>query len=136
MTHYSPFLLRVSVGLIMAFAHGLPKLQKYDRLATSFPNPLFLGSELSLILVIFAELICSLLLVLGVASRLILIPLIIDMAVAAFIFHSSHPFSKMELSLIFLVCFVCLFISGAGAFRIKLTSLANKFPKLAWWLDA
>ena len=59
------FIFRIFVSIIMIFLHGLPKLQKVDMLINWFPNPIGLGSELSLYLVIFAELFCAILIITG-----------------------------------------------------------------------
>ena len=77
--------------------HGIPKLQKFDYLSTVFPDPLGVGAYVSLCLVIFAEVFCSILLITGTTVRLASIPLIITMFVASFIIHANDPVSKIEL---------------------------------------
>ena len=57
--------LRVFVGLTMLLAHGWPKLAGFSTKAAKFPDPLGVGSEASLVLAIFAEVFCSILLALG-----------------------------------------------------------------------
>jgi len=113
------FLLRLFPSLFMALLHGLPKFNKIDMLVTRFPDPIGLGSALSLYLVIFAELGCSILLILGLYTRLATIPLIFTMGVAAFIFHFNDPVSKIELPVIYLIIYVALFIMGPGKFALK-----------------
>ena len=113
------FLLRLFPSLFMALLHGLPKLNKMDMLITRFPDPIGLGSALSLYLVIFAELGCSILLMLGSYTRLATIPLIFTMGIAAFVFHFNDPVSKIELPVIYLVIYVVLFIMGPGKFALK-----------------
>ena len=111
-------LLRISIPTLMLVNHGLGKLQRYEKISTKFPDPLGIGSPLSLILVIFAEVFCSLLVALGLGTRFFTIPLIITMFVACFIFHAGDPFVKKELSLIFLLCFTTLFFTGSGGFGL------------------
>lgn len=103
------FVFRVFLGLSMLYAHGLPKLKKYTQLSSSFPDPLGIGSKISLLLVIFAEVICSIFLVLGFKTRLSLIPLIITMLVAAFIVHLDDPYSKKEMALLYLFGYITIF---------------------------
>ena len=62
-------LLRISIPTLMLVNHGLGKLQRYEKISTKFPDPLGIGSPLSLILVIFAEVFCSLLVALGLGTR-------------------------------------------------------------------
>lgn len=111
--------LRVSVSIMM-LVHGLPKLIKFQILLARFPNPFFLGSEITLVVAVFAEVFCSLFLILGLFNRLSLLPLIITM-LGAQVFHIADPFSKKELSLLYLICYVVLLGFGLGEFRLKLS---------------
>ena len=58
------FLLRIAVSLLM-LSHGVPKALEYQTLIHDFPDPLNVGTEVSLQLVLFAEIGCSALLILG-----------------------------------------------------------------------
>lgn len=111
-------LLRVGLGLMMAFSHGYPKLMAYSDKADSFPDPIGVGSEFSLILTIFAEFICGILLALGALTRLVLIPLIITMVTAVFVIHADDPFSKQEFGLLYLIPFITILFTGAGKYSI------------------
>lgn len=110
--------LRLFFGISMALAHGLPKLQRFSELQTSFPDPLGMGSLLSLSFAIFAELACALAVALGLLFRLSLLPLIITMVVAAFIVHGHDPFNKQELALAYLSVYVALIFAGPGRFSV------------------
>ena len=114
-----PLILRLSLGPIMLISHGLPKLTNYSSLKSSFPDPLGVTSQLSLALVIFSEVICSILLILGIKTRLFTIPLIITMAVAAFIIHAGDPWQKQEFPIIYLAGYISLLFTGGGKFSIK-----------------
>ncbi|MCA9394238.1 MAG: DoxX family protein [Candidatus Omnitrophica bacterium] len=120
MAEFGIFLLRVTVGALMVFGHGWPKFQKV--LAgdpVKFPDPLGLGGDLSFYLVVGAEFFCSILLILGLFTRLSLIPLAFTMCVAAFIQHSGDPFPKVELPLLYLGAYLTLLCTGAGSFRLQ-----------------
>lgn len=107
-------LLRLGIGGTMLFAHGLSKLQKYGEMKDFFPDPLGLGSQLSLTFAIGAEFFCSVLLVLGFATRLVSLPLMFTMLTAFFIFHADDPWQKKELAFVYLVPFLTLFFTGPG----------------------
>ena len=119
----------------MFWFHGLGKLERYSRLMTRFPDPLGIGNEYSLMLVIFAEVICSFFVIIGLFTRLALIPLIITMAVAFFIIHADDPFLKKELSFLFLTGFSALFFAGSGYLHIKLPIFKPKSKFLRWLLE-
>lgn len=111
-------ILRVWVGLILAFQHGLGKLTSFAQRSESFADPLGVGSPISLSLVVFAEFFCSLALVLGLFTRAAVIPLIITMLVAAFVIHGDDPFGRKELALMFLGPFIAFLFTGPGKFSL------------------
>jgi putative oxidoreductase len=106
----------ISGGVILT--HGLPKLQKILAGNFQFADPIGLGAEASLYFSAFAEVICALLVVLGLLSRIALIPLLINLSVAFFIFHAADNFAIKELPLLFLGMFLVLFFTGPGRFSI------------------
>jgi putative oxidoreductase len=111
-------ILRVFPALMMLLSHGLPKIENFSTLKDSFPDPLGLGSSLSLGLTIFAEVVCAALLVLGVFTRFMAVPLLVTMIVAAFIVHSADPWSKKEFALLFAIPCLSLIFTGPGRFSL------------------
>jgi putative oxidoreductase len=63
-----------------------------------------------------AEFFCALLVVLGLATRLAAIPLVFTMAIAAFVVNGSAPWGEKELPLLYLIPFLMLVFTGAGAY--------------------
>lgn len=115
--HFALLLLRLAVGAFM-LTHGYGKLQQMLDGNFQFADPIGLGAGISLGLAVFAEFFCSLLLILGIGTRLAAIPLIITMAVAAFIAHGADPFGRKEMALLYLVIYVVLFLTGSGKFSV------------------
>ncbi len=111
-------ILRAGVAFLM-LSHGLPKLAKLlSGGEIKFPDPLGIGSKISFILVVFAEAVCSALILIGLATRLATIPLIINMLVIIFIVHAADPFAKIEVSVFYLLVYLVLLISGSGRYSI------------------
>ncbi len=110
-------LSRLAIGVIM-LSHGLPKLSTLLAGNVQFADPFGLGPTASLALVVFAEAVCSFLLILGMATRLATIPLIITMLVAIFYAHGSDPFQKKELAVVYLIIFIGFLITGPGRYSI------------------
>lgn len=110
-------LLRVGVGCLM-LVHGVAKIQGFSDLSAVFPDPIGLGSKLSLILAIGAEVGASLLLMVGLASRLAAIPLAFTMLVALFLVHAEDPWKVKELAAMFLLVYVTLLVTGPGRFSL------------------
>ena len=105
--------------------HGYPKLMNFSSMKDSFPDPLHIGSTLSLAGTIGAEFFCALLVLLGIATRLAAVPVVFAMSVAVFIVHASDGLQKKELGILYGLMYLALAFMGGGAF-----SLGNKFPKL------
>ena len=123
--NWSSLILRVGLGALM-IPHGYVKLTRFDGLSERFMDFMGLGSYTSLVLAIFAELVCSILLILGFTTRAILIPLIITMLTAAFIAHAGDPLGDKEHSLMYLIGYLAIFIMGAGKYSIDALLFRNR----------
>lgn len=111
-------LFRIVFGLFMLVGHGWGKLMAFSDKAAAFPDPLGIGSELSMGSAIFCEVVCSALVVLGLATRFAVLPLVFTMVIAAFVVHGGDPFATKELALIYLFAFALLFFTGPGSLSI------------------
>lgn len=116
MENFGLFILRVIPASFMLLAHGWGKLVSFPERMTQFADPLGVGSPASLTLVVFAEVVCSVLLILGIGTRLAAIPLLITMLVAGFIIHAADPWAKQEFALLYGTIFLTLFFTGGGRF--------------------
>lgn len=111
-------LLRVSIAAFM-ITHGWPKLSKL--LAggeIQFGDPIGLGPALSLVLAVFAEVVCSILIGIGLGTRLATLPLMFTMLVAAFIAHGPDPFGRKEAALLYFLIYLTLFVTGSGKYSL------------------
>ena len=108
--------LRVFFGILF-LTHGLDKLMNLNTLSNTYPSVLGLGGYTTLMITIFAEFCCSLFLITGLLERILVVPMIIAMAVAFFDVHDAMM-PEGELSLIYLIMFFILFITGPGKFSI------------------
>ena len=132
-TAYSLLLLafRILFGSLLMM-HGIQKLTHFSEMSASFPDPLGVGSHVSLGLAIFGELFCSLGFILGVLYRLAMIPMIFTMCVAFFVIHGGDPFATKELAFVYLAVFVLMYIAGPGKFafdRIIAVKLSDSYTR-------
>ena len=107
-------MLRFGAGGFLFFGHGLPKLIHWSERVHKFANPIGLGPEVSFALVVFAEVVCALAVLLGLATRIAAAPIVFFLLVGAFIQSGAEPFADKELALIYLVPFVALMLTGGG----------------------
>ena len=112
------FLLRVSLGLGMILAHGWPKLMHFSQIAGKFADPLGLGAPLSLALIVFAEVFCAGLVVLGVFTRLASLPVVFGMGVVVFVTQHGDVLGKAETAALYGLGFLVLAIGGGGSFSL------------------
>lgn len=109
---------RVGIAALM-LTHGLPKLAMlFSGNPVQFPPVMGMSAELSLGLTVFAEVFCSILILVGAGTRLAVVPLAITMLVAALVIHGADPFAKKEMALLFLLGYVVLLIAGSGKYSV------------------
>lgn len=121
-------ILRVWLGVCMLTLHGWGKLMNFSDRAGSFSDPLGIGSQASLVLAIFGEVVCSILLALGLMTRFAATAGAITMAVAFFMAHGgklSGP-GNGEMAFIYLMGYVVILVAGPGRFALDTKCLGNK----------
>ncbi|MGZ8536894.1 MAG: DoxX family protein [Flavisolibacter sp.] len=109
---------RVAISALM-LTHGIPKLQMlFSGEPVKFLSVLGMSPELSLGLTVFAEVVCSIFLLVGFATRLAAIPLIITMLIAALLIHAADPIAIKEPALHYLLVYVVLLLAGSGKYSM------------------
>lgn len=116
--NFGIFVLRVSVGSLMLLGHGLPKLMDYHDNYDSFPDPLGIGNNISFFFTVFAEVVCSGALILGLFTRLAVIPLIATMLIAILVIHVDDPWPKKEFAIMYLLPYITLYFTGSGEYSM------------------
>jgi putative oxidoreductase len=110
-------ILRIGIAFLLA-RHGFDKLKDLLAGTTDFPDPLHVGGQLSLALIVFAEFFCSIFLALGLFTRFALMVLMAAMVVIIIIVHAGTPLNDREEALLFLLPYITLFCTGAGRFSL------------------
>lgn len=123
--------VRIFIGFAM-LSHGFPKLQQLlEGGEIKFFDFIELGPKISLILTVFAEFVCSILLILGLFTRVATGFLIFTMAIAAFVVHGADLFEKRELSLLYLSVYLLIVSFGAG--KISVDYMIEKRKRSSDW---
>ncbi len=125
-TDLASLVLRLGLGLMMIFGHGLGKLQSLIGGNVEFVSLFGLPPEVNLTLAMLAEFLASIFVVIGFKSRLASIPVIITMFVAAFVVHWQDAFFMMnaggggskEFAMIYLVGFLAIALLGSGKYSL------------------
>ncbi|WP_447784473.1 DoxX family protein [Pseudomonas germanica] len=111
--------LRVSGGLFLLWVHGLPKLLDFTAQLQLIEDPFHLGSHLTLILAIFAEVLCPLLIVVGLLARLACVPILFVLLVALLVVHPQWSVAEGQFGWLLLILFSTVLIAGPGRLAIS-----------------
>ena len=109
-------LLRLWLGGSMVWLHGWGKLMALFAGKLSFPDPLGIGETPSFLLTIFAEVICSVLLIVGLWTRWAAFVLAFTMGVAFFVVNNANLKGNGELAWLYFGGYLVVFAAGAGRF--------------------
>ena len=120
--------IRAVFGFMLFYFYGLDKLKNFSNHAASFPDPLHISHRISLILVIFSEFLCSILVALGFLTRFAALVLVIEFGVAGFLVHRGHVPTMNgtlhEQVWLYLAAFFSILMVGPG--RISVDSAMGK----------
>lgn len=110
--------LRITAGGGMLWLHGWPKLMHFSERMDRFADPFGLGPAVSLTLIVFAEVVCAALVLLGLWTRAAVIPLLIGMGTVAFVVKGGDPVGEKELALVYLAMYLVLLLTGSGRYSV------------------
>jgi len=110
--------LRIFTGVLMIAGHGWGKITKFETRFHTFSDPLGVGNEISYILAVTAEFVCSLLIIFGLFTRIAVIPPAITMIVAAFVVHGDDPWNKKEMAILYFIAYIVMLICGPGKYSV------------------
>ena len=128
-------LIRIIIGVLMAF-YGYQKLINFETMAaTDFWSKevslLGMTGKIPLALTVFAELFCSLFLILGLFTKWALVPLLICMGyiiacIAKFeVIYSGDNGIEMNTAFIYFIIYLSIFLTGPGNYSLDY-KIANR----------
>ncbi|MDD0842722.1 DoxX family protein [Pseudomonas sp. Gutcm_11s] len=107
-------LLRVGAALLLLLVHGLPKALDWSGELQRIEDPFGLGAALTLSLALFAEVLCPLLLILGIWARLACLPVMAVLLVSLAVVHPEWSLEQGQFAWLLLVLYAGLALSGPG----------------------
>ena len=107
-------------GLSLFLKHGLEKLTGYSRMVQHFPDPIHVGAHAGLAFALLSDGICSVLVLIGLATRPASAVILTNLLVAFFFVHHAAFFSDghVELVAIYIIVFATLVFTGPGRFSV------------------
>ncbi|MGF6899667.1 DoxX family protein [Paraburkholderia sp. GAS348] len=110
--------LRVAASVLVLIVHGLPKAMHYTSQLAAIEDPLHLGKTLTLSFAIFAEVLCPVLMIAGIATRLAALPIIVISLMALTLVHPEWTLDQAQFAWMLLILFGTIVIGGAGRYRV------------------
>jgi putative oxidoreductase len=118
-TNFGLLVLRTA-ALSLFLRHGLEKLTGYSTMVQHFPDPIHIGAHASLAFALLSDGICSVLVLIGFATRFAAAVILINLLVAFFFVHHAAYFSNghVELVALYIIIFATLLFTGPGRFSV------------------
>jgi len=114
--------LRLTAAIPLFLKHGTEKLFRFHHMMGFFPNPLHAGVLPSLLFATLSDGICSVLIMIGLATRWAALICFINIFVALVFVHHFVLFGPQgdhgEAMLLYLAAMATLFLSGAGKYSV------------------
>jgi putative oxidoreductase len=112
--------LRLWFGFSLFLRHGWEKIATFSQMAAHFPDPIGIGSAPSLVFALLSDAICSILVMLGVATRLASLVIAVNTLVAFVLVHHATLLGPRSGETPYLYAGACLalFLAGAGRYSI------------------
>jgi putative oxidoreductase len=111
--------LRLVISFTMLGKHALHKISDFSAMKDIFPDPLHIGSTMSLISAIVVENVFSVLLILGIYARFAAFALFMNLLVIwALVYHFSIATDHHEFVVFYLVGYFALTFTGAGKYSL------------------
>jgi putative oxidoreductase len=110
--------LRLGACGLLIVQHGWPKLAHFAERSHRFSDPLHIGRPLSLALAVFAEVVCAAFVLVGFATRIAVIPMLILFGVIVFIVTAGQPLDEREMGMLYGVLVLAIALLGPGRYSI------------------
>jgi len=114
--------LRVAGVLPLLLKHGLEKVFTFSAMAAHFPDPLYIGRLHSLLFAMLSDAICTVLLILGLATRWAALVCLINLGVAWAFVHHFQFFGRGadhgEVMVVYMAIMLTLLLAGAGKYSM------------------
>ncbi|HZU26062.1 MAG TPA: DoxX family protein [Bryobacteraceae bacterium] len=112
--------LRLWLGITLFLGHGMEKIRHFSAMAAHFPDPVHIGPVPSLAFALLSDAICSVLAMIGVATRLAALIITVNTGVAFTLVHHmrfSGP-GGGELPWVYMGGYLAIVLAGPGRYSV------------------
>lgn len=111
-------IFRVLLSIELFRVHGLKKFRLENGQKEHVPNPLHLPEQLNGLVATFSDTVVPVLVILGVATRLAVLPTIGVTAIGYFVVHRNDPVEIRDVPFMYTLCFLFLLAVGPGTYSL------------------
>ena len=111
-------IFRILLAMELFRVHGMKKFQVKNGEREHVPNPLHLPTRMNALVATFSDTVVPFLVMLGVATRLIVLPVIGVTAIGYFVVHRHDDIEVRDVPYVYTLCFLFLLVIGAGTLSI------------------
>ncbi|MEO0553146.1 MAG: DoxX family protein [Bacteroidota bacterium] len=109
---------RLLISLSLINTHGLKKLLDFEGSVAHIPDPFGMGGELSTYFAIFANVICPMFIILGLFTRLAILPIVAITLSGLLLVHYTDPWPVKDVPLMYSLAFFLLLYLGPGKYSM------------------
>ena len=110
--------LRLSGAMLLLYVHGLPKIMHFSGELRHIEDPLHIGRSFTLLFTICAEVLCPLLIVPGILTRIASMAILLLLAVSMFLVHPGWSVVEGQFGWLLMIVFGAIAFMGAGCYSI------------------
>lgn len=115
---YSLLFFRIALSLELIIVHGLKKLGLNNGVAEVIPNPYGFPQWINDSVALAANFICPVLIILGLFTRLVTLPVLAVTLSGYFIVHGNDSLLVRDVPFMYSICFLFLTFTGAGKYSL------------------
>ncbi len=109
---------RLAGAALLLWVHGLPKLLHWQHELAHIEDPLHLGGGVTLACALFAEVVCPLLVAIGLFTRLASLPVLFLLLVSMVLVHPDWTIEQGQFGWLLIIVFGTLALGGGGRYSV------------------
>jgi len=111
-------LFRILLALELFRVHGMKKFRVENGQREHVPNPLGLPDKLNGLVATFSDTVVPFLIMLGVGTRLVILPTIGVTAIGYFVVHRKDSLEVRDVPYMYTLCLLFILALGAGTYSV------------------
>lgn len=116
--NWALFGFRILLVVELFRVHGMRKFTGNGGAPEVVPNPLHLPQKLNNLVATFSDTVVPVLVILGIGTRLAVLPTIGVTAIGYFIVHRNDSITVRDVPYIYTICFLLLLLTGPGSISL------------------